>query len=119
MLTSVSHWLVGLVAFVQSVIAAIEIFLWNIESVHRRLNFDAAEARKMAGVVANAGLYNAFLAGGLIWGLNDASDGHRIEVFFLSCVAIAGLFGAPTLKKWTPLALQTVPAALALYGIRS
>lgn len=66
--------------------------------------------------MANAGLYNGFLAAGLIWGLLSDSGGPRIEVFFLVCVVIAGVFGAVTLKR-TTLVLQTLPGALALVAV--
>jgi putative membrane protein len=105
--------LVRLVVFVQTLIAIVEIFLWNHPRVHGRLNFNDVDARKVAAIVANAGLYNAFLAAGLIWGLSAITGGRAIEIFFLSCVGVAGVFGAMTLKP-TTLVLQTLPAALAL-----
>lgn len=108
--------LVSLVALVQITIAAVEMFLWNLPRVHSRLNFTDDEARKVAPIVANAGLYNGFLAAGLIWGLLSDSGGPRIEVFFLVCVVIAGVFGAVTLKR-TTLVLQTLPGALALVAV--
>jgi putative membrane protein len=109
----IAIWLVRLVALVQTLIAVVEIFLWNHPRVHSRLQFTDGEARKVAPIVANAGLYNAFLAAGLIWGLTATASGRETQMFFLSCVGIAGLFGAITLKP-TTLLLQTLPAALAL-----
>jgi putative membrane protein len=61
----------------------------------------------------NAGLYNGFLAAGLIWGLISGKTGDAIKVFFLACVIIAGIFGAATLTR-TPLLIQTAPGAIAL-----
>ena len=103
--------LVALVAFIQALIAMVEMFFWNKPWVHARLEFTDAEAKKVAPIVANAGLYNSFLAAGLIWGL--ALDGNPIKLFFLVCVIVAGIFGAITLK-WTTLLLQTTPGAIAL-----
>lgn len=53
-------------------------------------------------------------AAGLIWGLMSGKTGDAIKVFFLVCVIIAGIFGAATLT-WTPLPIQTVPGAIALF----
>ncbi len=101
------------VALVQIAIAVVEVFLWNAPSVHGRLHFTAAEARKVAPIVANAGLYNAFLAAGLIWALLSGVERPAVAVFFLSCVIVAGVFGAVTLKP-TTLLIQTVPAIAVL-----
>src|SRR5262249_21518083 len=108
--------LVSLVALVQITIATVEMFFWNLPRVHSRLNFTDDAARQVARIVANAGLYNGFLAAGLIWGLLLDCGEPRLEVFFLACVIIAGVFGALTLKRAT-LVLQTLPGALALVAV--
>jgi len=113
---AIANALVALVALIQAAIAVTEIFLWHKPLIHRRLAFDADEARKVAAIVANAGLYNAFLAAGLLWGLLAPGDGVAIKLFFLACVAVAGIFGAVTLKK-TTLVLQTAPAVAALLAL--
>jgi putative membrane protein len=105
--------LVLIVAVVHAVISIVEMFFWNKPQVHRRLAFTEAEARKASAIVANAGLYNGFVAAGLMWGLILARDGVPIQIFFLACVIVAGVFGAVTLK-WTTLLFQTVPGAIAL-----
>src|SRR4051812_28319769 len=99
--------LVGIVAAVHVLISIVEMFFWRRPEVHQRLAFNTEDAAKVAPIVANAGLYNGFLAAGLIWGLNVTGDGSPIEIFFLTCVIVAGIFGAVTLK-WTTLLLQTV-----------
>jgi putative membrane protein len=81
-----------------------------------RLAYSADEARKVAPIVANAGLYNGFLAAGLLWGLLSTGDDTAIKLFFLACVLAAGIFGVMTLK-WTTLLLLAGPAALALLAI--
>src|SRR3954451_19946007 len=101
---SIANCLVGFVAFIHLVIAIVEIFFWSNPRVHSRLGFNADEARKVAPIVANVGLYNSFLAGGLIWGLSVAVDGVPIQIFSLTCVIIAGLVGAATIK-WKILLL--------------
>ena len=116
MSSTIALGLVFLVALIQAAIAAVEVFLWNIPRVHSRLDFNDADANKVAPIVANAGLYNSFLAAGLIWGLFSKVCGPQIDVFFLTCVGIAGVFGAMTLKP-TTLLLQTLPGALALGAV--
>jgi putative membrane protein len=101
------------VALVHILLLVVEIFLWKEPVIHQRLGFTLEEAIKVAPIVANAGLYNGFLAAGLIWGLISAKSGNAIKVFFLSCVIIAGIFGAATLTQ-TPLLIQTAPGAIAL-----
>jgi putative membrane protein len=104
---------VVVVAVVHIVISVVEIFLWENPIVHQRLGFTADVARKVAPIVKNAGLYNSFIAAGLIWGAFTKSDSLQIRLFFLVCVVVAGIFGALTLKE-TTLVLQTLPASVAL-----
>jgi len=104
------------VALVQIAIAATEMFWWNAPRVHSRLHYTAAEARKVAPIVANAGLYNAFLAAGLFWALLLGVEQPGVAIFFLSCVMVAGVFGALTLKP-TTLLIQTVPALAGLAAV--
>ena len=67
-------------------------------------------------LAANQGLYNGFLAAGLIWGLYLGAAGFQIKIFFLLCVAIAGLYGAATVGRKI-LFIQTVPAVLAIIAL--
>jgi putative membrane protein len=106
---------VGIVALIHVAIAVVEMLFWTRRRVHERLDFTQAEAEKVAPIVANAGLYNSFLAAGLIWALAWA-PGANVTIFFLLCVIVAGLFGAATLKP-TTLLLQTVPGAAALAAV--
>ena len=64
-------------------------------------------------IVANAGLLNGFLAAGLVWGLLFIADSLAVKTFYLSCVIVAGIYGAATLK-WTTLVLQSLPVVNAL-----
>jgi putative membrane protein len=105
---------VVIVALVHIIIFVVEMFFWKEPVIHQRLGFTLEEAIKVAPIVANAGLYNGFLAAGLIWGLVSGKTGDAIKVFFLGCVIIAGIFGAATLT-WTPLLIQTAPGAIALF----
>jgi putative membrane protein len=101
------------VAVIHIFISVVEILLWEKPLVHQRLGFTADVANQVAPIVKNAGLYNSFIAAGLIWGAFTTSNFLSIRVFFLVCVVIAGIFGALTLKR-TTLVLQTIPASIAL-----
>jgi putative membrane protein len=105
---------VAIVALVEIILCIAEIFFWKEPIIHQRLGYSLEEALKVAPIVANAGLYNGFLAAGLIWGLMSGKNGDAIKIFFLACVIIAGIFGAVTLT-WTPLLIQTAPGAIALF----
>lgn len=104
---------VAVVAVIHIAISVVEIFFWKTPLIHQRLDFTTELADKVYPIVQNAGLYNSFIAAGLIWGAFAKSDTLPIRVFFLVCVVIAGIFGALTLKG-TTLVLQTLPASVAL-----
>jgi putative membrane protein len=113
---SISQVLVAFVALIQIVISIVEIFLWKNPKVHTRLNFNQVEADKAYPIVMNMGLYNSFLAAGLIWGLISMVEPSTIQLFFLSCILLAGIFGAVT-AKWTILIVQTLPSLIAIIAI--
>ena len=104
---------VAVVAVIHIAISVVEIFFWKTPLIHQRLDFTTELADKVYPIVQNAGLYNSFIAAGLIWGAFAKRDVRAIRVFFLACVVIAGIFGALTLKE-TTLVLQTLPASVAL-----
>jgi putative membrane protein len=98
-------------------IGGVEMLLWKQPGVYTRLESLAltqGEANKVAPVVANAGLYNLFVAAGLARSV--IANDPRGALFFLGFVAVAGIYGALTLKK-TTLILQTGPAALASVAV--
>jgi putative membrane protein len=92
----------------------LEMFLWT--SPRGRAAFGTTEefAASTKVLAGNQGLYNGFLAAGLVWGA-FASDpvGFQVRVFFLGCVIVAGLYGAATASRRI-LLVQTVPALVAL-----
>lgn len=119
MLIGIAQVFVGFVALIQIAIAVAETSLWK--KVYKRLEPEIVfnqpeEAYKIDSIVKNVGLYNAFLAAGLIWGLIAQTNALALQLFFLSCVLIAGIFGAITLK-WATLILQTVPSLVALIAV--
>jgi len=105
--------LVGLVAALQLWFMVLEMFLWTTPKGRRTFGTTAEFALQSRVLAANQGLYNGFLAAGLIWGLWLGQDGFAVRVFFLACVLVAGVFGAATASRKI-LFVQALPAALAL-----
>ncbi|MER7913688.1 DUF1304 domain-containing protein [Streptomyces sp. NPDC096068] len=109
--------LVGLVAALHVYILVLEMFLWEKAPGRGLSGFDAELARATAPLAANQGLYNGFLAAGLVWGLIAGDPtGHRVQVFFLSCVLVAGVYGGFTANRRI-LVAQALPGALALGAV--
>ena len=105
--------LTALVAIEHIYILVLEMFLWTKPPGLRAFGLTPEFAEQTAVLAANQGLYNGFLAAGLLWGLMLRDDGFGVRVFFLSCVVVAGIFGAVTAKP-SILFVQAVPAAVAL-----
>jgi putative membrane protein len=90
----------------------LEMFLWNTPFGRKTFGLSEDYAEKSAALAANQGLYNGFLATGLLWGL-IGSGGIDALIFFLVCIIIAGIYGAIT-AKGSILWLQATPAAIAI-----
>lgn len=105
--------LTALVALLHLYFLVLEIFLWTTPYGRRVFRLTPEQAQATRSLAANQGLYNGFLAAGLGWGLLAAADGYTVKVFFLSCVILAGIFGAATANRKI-LWVQAVPGALAL-----
>ena len=105
--------LVALVAIEHLYILVLEMFLWTRPAGLRAFGLTPDFAEQTAVLAANQGLYNGFLAAGLLWSLIRKDDGFPLRVFFLGCVIIAGVFGAITAKP-SILLVQAVPALIAL-----
>jgi putative membrane protein len=114
-LHTVALAVVGLIALLHLYILWLEMFAWTSRgpSVFKSLPVDLFPATKT--LAANQGLYNGFLAAGLIWSLliSDPAWQRNVAYFFLGCVAVAGLYGAATAGRRI-LFVQTLPALLAL-----
>ena len=109
--------LVGLVAVLHVYIMVMEMFLWERKPGRELSGFDAEMARATAPLAANQGLYNGFLAAGLVWGLIAADPtGYRVRVFFTVCVVVAGVYGGITANRRILLA-QALPGAIALVAV--
>ncbi|MBW8584835.1 MULTISPECIES: DUF1304 domain-containing protein [Bacillus] len=108
---------VGVVALEHVFIMILEMFFINSKAAKRsfKLPKHLEGDRNVAVMFANQGLYNGFLAAGLIWGLILGADpiGHMIQMFFVICVVIAAIFGGFTSNK-SIIVKQGLPAVLAL-----
>jgi putative membrane protein len=105
--------LVALVALLHLWFLVLEMFLWDRPIGLRTFRQTAEQAAASKVLAANQGLYNGFLAAGLVWGLSLGASGTGVEVFFLACVVVAGVYGAATVGRKI-LFVQALPAAIAL-----
>lgn len=105
--------LVGFVALEHFGFLVLEMFFWTRPYGLETFGMTREFAEQSASLAANQGLYNGFLAAGLVWSLVRKNDAFAIKVFFLSCVIVAGVFGALTAKT-SILYVQAAPALLAL-----
>lgn len=112
-MTLIANIVVGVVALLHVYFLVLEMFLWDKPAGLRAFGqtLEAAKASKV--LAANQGLYNGFLAAGLLWGLMLGPSGTNIKLFFLGCVLIAGLYGAATASRKI-LFVQALPAAVGL-----
>lgn len=104
---------VGLVALLHVYFLVLEMFLWTKPLGLKTFRNTPEKAETTRVLAANQGLYNGFLAAGLLWGLWLGSAGFQFKVFFLGCVIAAGLYGAWSVSKRI-LWVQAAPAAIAL-----
>jgi len=111
----IANGLVALVAVLHLYFLVLEMFLWTKPLGLKTFRNSPEKAADSAVLAANQGLYNGFLAAGLIWGLLHSAPGFalQIKVFFLLCVIVAGIYGAATVSRRI-LLVQAAPAAIAL-----
>lgn len=109
----VTNIAVAFVAFLHLLFMVLEMFFWTKPLGRRIFGLKSELAGQTAALAANQGLYNGFLAAGLIWGLVSTANSTAIIIFFLSCVIIAGVFGAVTASR-SILFVQALPGAIAL-----
>ncbi|KAF7552474.1 hypothetical protein G7Z17_g4287 [Cylindrodendrum hubeiense] len=105
----------GAIGALHSYILVLEMFLWTTPRGRKAFKLTPEFAEKTKALAANQGLYNGFLAAGLFWGLAHPNPefASQIQVFFLSCVQVAGLYGGLTVGPKI-LFIQAVPAAIAI-----
>jgi len=107
-------FLISLVAFEHVYFMILELFFWDKPKGLKTFGQSLEKAKASKVLAQNQGLYNGFLAAGLIWSLVSKSNGVRLAIFFLSCVTIAGIFGAYTTKKIKLFYIQSIPAIIGL-----
>ncbi|HEX3761747.1 MAG TPA: DUF1304 domain-containing protein [Kofleriaceae bacterium] len=113
-MATVSQVLTGLVAALHVYFLVLEMFLWTGPTGQRVFGRTAAEQESSKVLAANQGLYNGFLAAGLVWSLvAGAPIALAVRAFFLGCVVIAGIYGGLTATRRI-LFVQALPAAIAL-----
>ena len=109
-MSTAANVMVGLVALLHLYFLVLEMFLWTKPRGMRTFGTTPEFATASKTLAANQGLYNGFLAAGLIWGF---FAGSPVKIFFLACVIVAGVFGAATVNLRI-LWVQALPAAIAL-----
>jgi len=112
-MSMIANIVVGLIALLHVYILVLEMFLWTKPAGLRAFGQTLEAANASRVLAANQGLYNGFLAAGLFWGLSLGVDGNGVKIFFLSCVLIAGLYGAATASRKI-LFVQAIPAMIGL-----
>jgi putative membrane protein len=112
-MTTAANIAVALVALLHLGFLVLEMFLWDKPIGRRTFRLTPEFAAASKALAANQGLYNGFLAAGLVWGLTLGAAGAPVKIFFLGCVIVAGAFGAATVNLRI-LWIQALPAAVAL-----
>jgi len=110
-MTILASIVIAVVAILHIGFLVLEMFLWDHPRGRKTFNMTPEYSKASASLAANQGLYNGFLAAGLIWGL--ISGEYSVKLFFLICVLIAGIYGGLTAKR-SILYLQALPALLGL-----
>ena len=103
---------IALVALLHIYFLILEMFLWTKPKGLKTFGLKKEYAQQSKVLAANQGLYNGFLAAGLIWSIVEKNT--EIAIFFLICVTIAGIYGSYSTKKLSLLFIQTVPAIIAI-----
>jgi len=111
--STIANIVVGLIALLHVYIMVLEMFLWDKPAGLRAFGQTQEAATATKVLAANQGLYNGFLAAGLFWGLSLGANGTGVNVFFLCCVLVAGLYGAATASRKI-LFVQAIPASIGL-----
>ncbi len=112
-MTLIANILVGIVALFHIYFLVLEMFLWDKPQGRKTFGLTPEFAAASKSLAANQGLYNGFLAAGLIWGLVSGANGASVKIFFLACVIIAGVYGSISVSRKIFFG-QALPAIIAL-----
>ena len=113
---TIAQILVAVVALLHAYFLVLEMFLWTKPAGRRAFGTTQEQAEQSKVLAMNQGLYNGFLAAGLIWGLTLGAAGRGVVIFFLLCVIAAGVFGAVTASRKI-LWAQAMPGLVALVAV--
>ena len=105
---------VALVAFEHIYFMILEMFFWDKPRGLKAFGQTLEAAKSSKTLAKNQGLYNGFLAAGLIWAIVNKNNFEALAIFFLSCVIVAGIFGAYSTKNSKLFYVQAVPAIIGL-----
>jgi len=107
--------LIAIVALLHVYFLVLEMFLWDTPYGRKTFKLTPEFSAASKTLAANQGLYNGFLAAGLLWGLwlGDGHDGWHIKLFFLACVIVAGIYGGYSVNRKI-FFVQAIPAIIAL-----
>jgi len=111
-MTILQIFFIALVAFLHVYFLILEMFFWTKQKGLKTFGLKKEYAEQSKVLAANQGLYNGFLAAGLIWSI--ILKNHEIATFFLCCVIIAGVYGAYSTKKIRLFYIQSIPALFSL-----
>ena len=116
-MSTIAKILIAILALEHLYSLAVEMFLWTTPRTRAAFGMSAEQAEQTKVLAGNQGLYNGFLAAGLVWSL-IAPPGYaaQLALFFLACVLVAGVYGGFTANKRIWL-LQALPAAIALLAV--
>jgi putative membrane protein len=112
-MTIIADTVVILVALLHTYFLVLEMFLWDKPTGMKAFGLSREKAAATKVMAANQGLYNGFLAAGLVWGVFQGTEGNAFKIFFLICIIIAGVYGALSASKKI-LFIQALPAAIGL-----
>ncbi|MEY2839287.1 MAG: hypothetical protein RJB60_1586 [Pseudomonadota bacterium] len=112
-MTYAANIVTALVALLHVYFLVLEMFLWTKPAGRKAFGLSAERAESTKAMAANQGLYNGFLAAGLLWGIYLGAAGTSVKLFFLGCVLIAGVFGAATVSRKI-FFVQGLPAAIGI-----
>jgi putative membrane protein len=112
-MTVIANIFVGAVALLHIYFLVLEMFLWDKPQGRKSFGLTPEFAAASKSLAANQGLYNGFLAAGLIWGLVSGTGGTSVKIFFLTCVIIAGIYGSFSVSRKI-FYVQALPAIIAL-----
>ena len=111
---AIQIFFVALVAFEHIYFMILELFYWDKPKGLKAFGQTLEAAKSSKTLAKNQGLYNGFLAAGLIWAIVNKNNFVQLAIFFLSCVAVAGIFGAYSTKNIKLFYIQALPAIVAL-----